>query len=358
MKIANAVQSNIIKNNGGYVPDGLRKGIPTMFSIDNLDCKVDTPDGKDSFHGTASTVYQRSTIEADDHQTHSGLDIVNAPATKLCNIPKSVLPLYPCLIIGSPKPKASPRYTNFYLGKYDNLLIGAELNVAWQLARYKSRTSSTITSTENTNEMNTLIQDIPLWAAYNSEVSNQENQSIKDKYFALPIINAPAHEWSTLITSLTHIYNINQAINFDENVALSVPQSRVSVWLDMDLFKRAVKLAYLDDQYRDKWIVHPGQLHTSFCYICCLGNMVENSGLDQCWVEAELYSTVTVHQIITGKHYNRAIDCHLTTLQVLSDLWFEEIFKEYPEVEERLSALVIINFHLQTTITLLQNFHA
>ena len=165
---------------------------------------------------------------------------------------------------------------------------------------------------------------------------------MKDKYFGLPIINAPAHEWPTLVTSLTHIYNLNHAINYDENVELSVHQPRVVVWLDMDLLKhvkRAVKLASLDDQYNNKWIVHPGQLHISFCYICCLGNMVENSGLDQCWVEAELYLSVTVHQIITGKHYNRAIDCHLTTIQVLSDLWFEEIFKEYPELETRLSAV-------------------
>ena len=92
LKIANAVQSNINNNNGGSVPDGLRKGIATMFSIDNVDCKVDTPDGKDSFHG---------------------LDFINAPATKLCNIPKLVLPLFPYQIMGSPKPQESPQYPNF-----------------------------------------------------------------------------------------------------------------------------------------------------------------------------------------------------------------------------------------------------
>ena len=78
---------NINKNNGGYIPDGLRKGIPTMFLIDNVDCKDDPSDGKDFFHG---------------------LDIINAPATTLCNIPKSVLPLLPCQIMGSLKPKESP----------------------------------------------------------------------------------------------------------------------------------------------------------------------------------------------------------------------------------------------------------
>ena len=197
LKIANAVQSNINKNNGGYVPDGLRKGIPTMFSIDNVDCKVDTPDGKD----------QRSSVDDDHHQIDSGLDVINASATKLCNIPKSVLPLFPCQITGSPKPKESSHYPNFYLGKYDNLLVHAELNdIAWLLARYKSRATKIIPA-EDTNEIHPLVQDIPLWAAFNSEVSCQNNQNMKDKYFPLPIINSPAHEWPTFITSLTHIYN-------------------------------------------------------------------------------------------------------------------------------------------------------
>ena len=62
----------------------------------------------------------------------------------------------------------------------------------------------------------------------------------------------------------------------------------------MDLYKRVVKLPYLSDEYKDGWIPHPGQLHTAFCFICCLGNMIENSGIDQAWVEAELYSSVHV----------------------------------------------------------------
>ena len=32
--------------------------------------------------------------------------------------------------------------------------------------------------------------------------------------------------------------------------------------------------------------------------------MVENSGIDEAWVESELYSNVTVHQIITGKYFS------------------------------------------------------
>jgi len=53
---------------------------------------------------------------------------------------------------------------------------------------------------------------------------------------------------------------------------------------------------------------------------------MERSGLDQVWFEADSYSSVIVHQIISGKHYNLAIYSYMVTLQALADLWLEAIF--------------------------------
>ena len=115
-----------------------------------------------------------------ERNSFHGLDIINYLATKLCNISKSVLSLFPCQIMGSPKPKESPHYPNFYFGKYNNLLVGAELNnIAWILARLKSR-STEIISTEDTNEIHPLFHDIPLRVAFNFEVSSQDHQHKKD----------------------------------------------------------------------------------------------------------------------------------------------------------------------------------
>ena len=58
-KIANAVSDNI-KQFGVYVPPGLLINKRICASMDNIDKKVDTPDGKSSFHGMALGVYQRS----------------------------------------------------------------------------------------------------------------------------------------------------------------------------------------------------------------------------------------------------------------------------------------------------------
>jgi len=95
------------------------------------------------------------------------------------------------------------------------------------------------------------------------------------------VINAASHEWSTLTTALHQLQKLNELVNED----ISTP---ICVWLDMDLYKRALKLPYLDEQYRNKWILDPGQFNTVLCALRCLGQTVDSSGLDEAWAEAVL----------------------------------------------------------------------
>ena len=57
-RIACAVHENISSNDGVYVPPFLLKFQPLRAAIDNIDAKVDTPDGKKTFHALAGSVYQ------------------------------------------------------------------------------------------------------------------------------------------------------------------------------------------------------------------------------------------------------------------------------------------------------------
>lgn len=49
------------------------------------------------------------------------------------------------------------------------------------------------------------------------------------------------------------------------------------------------------------------------------GSAIENSGIDDFWVEAELSSPTTVRQVLEGKHVKHALDVHTITLQGLLD---------------------------------------
>ena len=81
-----------------------------------------------------------------------------------------------------------------------------------------------------------------------------------------------------------------------------------------------VKLEHIDQQFKNKWVFSPGAFHTVICALRCLGRTIEGSGLDEAWQEADLYSHVTVAQIINGNHHNRAMQAHQITLQALFDL--------------------------------------
>ena len=121
---------------------------------------------------------------------------------------------------------------------------------------------------------------------------------------------------------------------------MSGANSTLVVTLDMDLYKRGVKLEYLHPEFKNKWVFSPGGFHTVICALRCLGRTIEGSGLDDAWQNADRSSSVTVSQILNGNHYNRAIEAHQLTLQALFDLWLDKFLEDHPVVRYALVASV------------------
>ncbi len=276
------------------------------------------------------------------HSTHGTCDdpllISSIPQPKssttsrtLTDVPKTVVPLVQSKIPGNPKPEHSPHYPNFEIDSNDDELIASRLkDTVWLLARSVHRQSCeqvpATVSSQSVTDPQVRTQHIPVWSAYNSIVCEAtiDGSNAVDNVHTLPLINAPAHEWPSLTTSLEQLHNLNGTI-------CSGP---VLVWLDMDLYKRARKIPYLDPQFSEMTIESPGQFHTVLCGLRCLGATLESSGLDQAWVDADLYSSVTVVQILNEKHHNRAIDANQITLQVLFDLWIGVFFEHHPTLRQ------------------------
>ena len=61
--IVEAVLERKKANNGVFIPSTLKEDQPIYFAIDNVDLKIDTPDGKGQFHGTGTVVYQKKNVE-------------------------------------------------------------------------------------------------------------------------------------------------------------------------------------------------------------------------------------------------------------------------------------------------------
>ena len=161
-----------------------------------------------------------------------------------------------------------------------------------------------IQQTSDTNDSNP--QPVPMWSAYNS-IRHQyvrHNVAENDQVHTLPLINFPAHEWTTLTTALTQFHNLTKIVTTKEDSATNNP---ILMWCNMDLYKRMEKMSILEIDLSDKSIASPGPFHTVLCALRCLEAMLESSGLDEAGM-AGLYSSVTTIQILTGKHHNRALE--------------------------------------------------
>ena len=70
------------------------------------------------------------------------------------------------------------------------------------------------------------------------------------------------------------------------------------------------------------YIIHrPGEVHIVMDQPRTIGAFIENSGLDMCWIESDLYGPSTVKQILRGNHVKRGEAAHMVILQALFSLY-------------------------------------
>ena len=88
----------------------------------------------------------------------------------------------------------------------------------------------------------------------------------------------------------------------------------------------------------DHLILRPGELHIVLAQLRTIGALIDNSGIDICWPESELYGPATVKQIKQGNHVERGEIAHSITLQVLfiiyQERWFQGDAISYHRLEQ------------------------
>ena len=144
--------------------------------------------------------------------------------------------------------------------------------------------------------------NVPVWSAYNSMLNEPMPVA---RVGTPPLIAAPAHEWQTLLTVLMQVQNIS--------VKVVGPTRKTVISLDMGLYQPAKKLQMARQDLRNT-ILRPEELHIVMADLRTIGAFIDNSRLDMCWLESELYGPATVKQILEGGHIKRAETAHMVTL--------------------------------------------
>ena len=80
---------------------------------------------------------------------------------------------------------------------------------------------------------------------------------------------------------------------------------------------KALPLIWYDpDKYKNH-IVMVGTFHLVCAYFKMVGKKLAGSGLSDVLLEAGLIVSVSVHGVLSGKHYERAMHCHKILLESL-----------------------------------------
>jgi hypothetical protein len=132
------------------------------------------------------------------------------------------------------------------------------------------------------------------------------------------------------------LYSFNAGTNISTKVV--GPGRKTIISLDLGLYLPAKKLQMARNDL-NHLIIRPGELHICMAMQRTIGAYIDNSGIDMCWIEAELYGPSTVKQIIDGKHVERGEKAHMTTLQALFTLYHESFAKQEPELCQNLKHL-------------------
>ena len=110
----------------------------------------------------------------------------------------------------------------------------------------------------------------------------------------LPLIPAPAHGWSTLLTVLKQTHYINAVI--------VGPNKKIGITLDIGLYKPAKQLEMYRGYLQGQFILRLGELHTPMVMLQTTGSYIDTSGLDIILLESDMYGSATRGQILDGNH--------------------------------------------------------
>ena len=82
----------------------------------------------------------------------------------------------------------------------------------------------------------------------------------------------------------------------------------------MQLYAKALHLQGRNE-ISNNFVFRPGELHIVLAFQHASGKYIENSGLDQYFIDCDIYGPVTVNQILNGKHMKRGMEAHMVLYQ-------------------------------------------
>ncbi len=165
---------------------------------------------------------------------------------------------------------------------------------SYQLTHLGWVVATAISRMGNEGELN----KIPGWAAYNSLLSTSQPVT---QVGALPLLPEVAHNWSTLLTVMMQARKLKELAVGDDHPTI--------ISFDLALYEKVVQLLDSSPDLQVQFVPRIGELHVVMASLRALGTSIENSGIDDAWIEPDVYGSATTRQILQCKHYIKCYIC-------------------------------------------------
>ena len=98
----------------------------------------------------------------------------------------------------------------------------------------------------------------------------------------MPLVQDTPTDWS----------NLYSALKVCQSIATSTENQKAIISLDLQLYPKALQLKD-KKEINSNFIFRLGELHVVFAFLKTMGKYIENSGLDQVFIESGIYGPTT-----------------------------------------------------------------
>ncbi len=285
---------NYSTNGNVPVPSNLTPRQFVHFAADNIDIIEETLDGKGTFHATQMVAYQHPSETNKPEGDIKSLPIGDDKCLKvphdfqeLCDPPHSATRPNPTYAAEQVKQEW------FDADTYSEVRNEADAkDLAWALCR----------------QHNPGNQIVPAWTGFNQVIAQGNDAENITTVGFMPIINAPAHEPSTMWTVLLRCLKVSEKINPGCSTVLTV---------DQQLYCKAKELQWANQEFLAPVVIKLGSFHIAHNFMRVIGQHMTDSGITDVWRDSSVFGEATADNIIAAKSYNRSIRAHKLTYDAL-----------------------------------------
>ena len=272
---------------------------PSVFhsEFDNFDCLINDLTGKGSIHTAHGIMLQEIQDDQEPQNSTEVLSQVRNHKRSLCLTQDCVLP--DCYISNRQSPKLIVNSLECTDAKNAQAVTLEKQNL-WILTRLLEESN----------------QSVPAWAGFISKTGSTLKKLTTVDYY--PVINQPITEYKT----------VQECLRAAEEATNEVGQHYVITTFDLGVCMKAFPIVWNSGERYKNHIILIGTFHLLCAYMRAIGKKMAGSGLEEVFLEAGLIGSGSLSGVMSGKHYDRALHCHIVILESLERLLVDQFLIE------------------------------